>query len=375
MYLDRLQIMNYKNLREVDLTFSKSVNCLIGNNGVGKTNLLDAIYYLSFTKSRMVTNDVQNITWEEEMMFIKGLYHPYDHQDDIEIHCGIKKRQSKTLKKNGKEYDRITDHIGLVPLVIVSPADHELIEGGGEERRKFINGVISQYDRVFFQHYMNYVKALAQRNTLLKNGVYDTLQYEMWEERIAAASDYIFKARVDFLEKFVPLFQEFYNFISESNETVSLSYRTNFHEETDFFQLLLDSREKDIQRGFTTVGVHRDDLEMLLSNYPLRRVGSQGQCKTYLIALKLAQYVFLSIIAKKRPILLFDDIFDKLDASRVSKIIDLINNDERFGQIFITDTDRQHISSILRQHVSDYKIFSVDKGVVTEQNQDDYEEE
>lgn len=368
--------MNYKNLREVDLSFSKSVNCLIGNNGVGKTNLLDSIYYLSFTKSRMITNDVQNITWDEDMMFIKGLYHMFsESKEATEIHCGIKKRQSKTLKKNGKEYDRITDHIGLIPLVIVSPSDQELIASGGEERRKFINGVISQYDRVFFQYYLNYSKALAQRNSLIKNGVYDALQFEMWEERIAAASDYIFKARVVFLEKFVPLFQEFYNFISDSNEIVSLSYKTNFHEQTDFFQLLNDSREHDIQRGFTTIGVHRDDLEMLLSNYPIRRVGSQGQCKTYLIALKLAQYVFLSIISKKRPILLFDDIFDKLDASRVSKIIDLINNDERFGQIFITDTDRQHISSILREHVSDYKIFGVENGVVTEQIQDDYEEE
>jgi DNA replication and repair protein RecF len=359
MYLQRISIINYKNIGEADLQLSPKINCFIGNNGVGKTNLLDAVYYLSFCKSHSNSIDSQNIRHDEDFFVIHGFY--AGEMIHTDIYCGLKRRQKKQFKKNKKEYEKLSDHIGLLPLVMVSPADAELIFGGSEERRKFMDGFISQYDKQYLNSLLAYNKALLQRNHMLKNDLCDNTLLDIWEEQLYEYGEYIYRERCCFIEKFLPLFQEFYQYISQEKEKVGLAYQSQLHGKCTLRELLLQSRERDKIIGYTTKGIHKDDLDMMLEGFPIKRVGSQGQNKTYLIALKLAQFIFLKELNNIRPILLFDDIFDKLDAQRVEQIISLLQ-DDRFGQIFISDTNREHISEILEKSACEYSMFFVENG-------------
>ncbi|MBQ8889624.1 MAG: DNA replication and repair protein RecF [Bacteroidaceae bacterium] len=372
MILKRISILNYKNLEQVELDFSPKMNCFIGQNGMGKTNLLDAVYYLSFCKSATNAIDSQNIMHDQEFFVIQGSYRT-DFGDMEEVYCGLKRKQKKQFKRNKKEYSRLSDHIGFIPLVLVSPADAELISGGSEERRRFMDVVISQYDKEYLEALIRYNKALVQRNTLLKAEVEpDEELMLVWEEMMAAAGEVVFRKRQEFIAEFIPIFQSFYSYISQNQEVVNLSYESHAMR-GDLLQLIQESRQRDRIMGYSLRGVHKDDLTMQLGDYPIKREGSQGQNKTYLIALKLAQFDFLRRTGSNTtPLLLLDDIFDKLDASRVEQIVKLVAGD-KFGQIFITDTNREHLSKILRKINGDYKVFQVERGVVNESSEIDYE--
>lgn len=362
MILERLSILSYKNIDQADLSFSPKVNCFLGNNGMGKTNLLDAIYYLSFCKSHNNLIDSQNIKHDADLSLIQG-YYKQDNGKEDEFFCGIKRRQKKQFKRNKKEYEKLSDHIGCLPLVMISPADSDLITGGSEERRKFMDVVLSQFDKEYLQSLIRYNKALQQRNALLKSEMQtDGSLYEIWEEQLAAEGIIIYQKRKSFIDEFVPTFQHYYNFICQSNETVSLTYESQLAE-GNLLDLLKQKRDRDKILGYTTTGVHRDDLDMQLGDYSIKKVGSQGQNKTYVVALKLAQFDFLQKSGKITPILLLDDIFDKLDSSRVEQIVKLVAGDN-FGQIFITDTNREHLDEILRELNSEYHLYQVQSGEV-----------
>ena len=363
MRLESLSILNYKNITEANLLFSPKINCFIGDNGMGKTNVLDAIYYLSFCKSHSNPIDSQNIMHETDFFMLQGKYSI--HNSDEEIYCGMKRKQKKQFKRNKKEYERLSDHIGLLPLVLVSPDDAVLISEGSDERRKFIDGVISQYDHIYLENLLNYNNALQQRNALLKQEqkIDDTL-FEIWEEKMVYHGTSIYEKRKSFITEFVPIFQEYYSKISGGNETITLTYQSQ-HDVKDIGFSLSATRERDKILGFSTQGVHKDELEMLLNNYPIKRIGSQGQNKTCLISLKLAQFNFLKRIHNLSPLLLLDDIFDKLDSKRVKEIVQLVSG-ETFGQIFITDTNREHLDQLLFQFDRDAYIFTVENGNIAQ---------
>ena len=367
MILNRISILNYKNISQTDLSFSPKLNCFFGRNGMGKTNLLDAIYYLSFCKSSGNPIDSQNMLHTADFFMIQGFYATDDGTQE-EVFCGMKRRQKKQFKRNKKEYQRLSDHIGFIPLVMVSPDDSSLILGGSDERRRFMDVVISQYDKEYLESLIRYNKALAQRNTLLKKE--EPVEDEMlaiWEEMMAQEGEVVFRKREAFIQEFIPIFQQFYSYISEDREQVGLTYNSHARG-NDLKTVLAQSREKDRIMGFSLHGIHKDELEMELGGFPLKREGSQGQNKTYLIALKLAQFDFLKRIGTI-PLLLLDDIFDKLDAHRVEQIVKLVGSD-RFGQIFITDTNRENLDMILRKTQVDYRLFSVADGVISPANEE-----
>lgn len=362
MILKKISILNYKNIEQAELDFSPKLNCFFGQNGMGKTNLLDAVYFLSFCKSAGNPVDSQNIRHEADFFVIQGFYEAADGTPET-IYCGMKRRQKKQFKRNKKEYTRLSDHIGFLPLVMVSPADSVLIAGGSEERRRFMDVVISQYDKEYLNALIRYNKAMQQRNTLLKSEQpVEVALFDVLEDIMAQTGEVVFHKREQFIQEFIPIFQSFYSFISEDKEKVALMYESHARG-ASLRELLKESRERDKIMGFSLKGVHKDELNMVLGDFPIKREGSQGQNKTYLIALKLAQFDFLKRTGSTEPLLLLDDIFDKLDALRMEQIIKLVAGDS-FGQIFITDTNREHLDRILHKVGGDYKIFRVEKGSV-----------
>ncbi len=363
MILERISILNYKNIEQAELAFSPKLNCFLGNNGMGKTNLLDAIYYLSFCKSHNNTLDSQNIRHGSDFALIQGYYVTDDGSKNDEFFCSIRPRQRKQFRRNKKEYERLSDHIGCLPLVLVSPSDSELITGGSDERRRFIDVVLSQFDKEYLHSLIRYNKALQQRNALLRSETGgDAALYELWEEQLAHEGQVIYDKRKSFVEKFIPTFQYYYSFICQSNEEVALKYESQLSENS-LNELFDQKRAKDKVLGYTTAGIHRDDLDMRMSDYSMKKVGSQGQNKTYAIAMKLAQFDFLKQAGSTTPILLLDDIFDKLDSSRVEQIVKLVSG-ENFGQIFITDTNKDHLDEILESMGSDYCLYGMQRGEV-----------
>ena len=373
MILKRLSILNYKNIGEAQLELSPKMNCFIGSNGMGKTNVLDAVYYLSFCRSASNPIDSQVIRHEEPFCMIEGQYQtvgaesqePMANSEQLTISVGMKRGQKKHFKRNKKEYKRLSEHIGLIPLVVVAPADAMLIEGGSEERRKLMDMVIAQYDRSYIDALSRYNNALQQRNILLKmeDPAPDPLLMQLWEEQMAEAGETLYEKRRAFVDELIPLFQEYYQHISGGQERVGLTYVSHC-QRGPLLEVIQRDRHKDMAVGYSLHGVHRDDLEFTLDGHLMKREGSQGQNKTYVIALKLAQFDFLKRTgAKTTPLLLLDDIFDKLDAQRVEQIVRLVSNDS-FGQIFITDTNRDHLDQILSTTSLDYKIFHVSQGEV-----------
>ncbi len=373
MILNRLSIINYKNIQEATLTLSPKMNCFIGPNGTGKTNLLDAVYYLSFCRSAYTSIDSQVIRHDQDFFVVEGDYTDDrgmqgDNQDELRklsIYCGMKRGTKKHFKCNKKEYKRLSQHIGLIPLIFVSPADTYLVDGGGEERRRLMDMVISQYDNLYLDALNRYNKALQQRNTLLKMEEEPDLELmRIWEEQMAAEGEVIYQKRNAFVQELIPVFQQIYQQISNDRESVSLRY-VSHGQRGPLLEVIQRDRMKDRAVGYSLHGIHRDDLEMLLGDYPMRREGSQGQLKTFVIAMKLAQFSFLKrTCSQTTPLLLLDDIFDKLDAHRVERIVSLVASKE-YGQIFITDTNREHLDKILQANSFDYQLFSVHDGEVT----------
>jgi DNA replication and repair protein RecF len=359
MYLQKISLVNFKNLELQSFDFQQKINCFVGDNGVGKTNVLDAIYYLSFAKSYFNSVAVQNIKHGEAFFMVEG---DYLLDDRIEkIVCGLKRGQKKVLKRNGKSYEKFSEHIGQLPLVIVSPADRDLVTEGSDTRRKFIDGVISQQNKKYLQDLIAYNKILSQRNALLKyfaaNRTFDALNLSVYDDQLSECGTRIYEVRKDFLAVFIPIFNKKYQIISNDKESVNLVYKSNLND-FDMKTLLEKSLDKDKILQYTTAGIHKDDLSFEIGEYPIKKFGSQGQQKSYLIALKLAQFQFIKQQSKVTPILLLDDIFDKLDETRVSQIIALVNNDE-FGQIFITDTHSERTENILKESNKPYQIFKL----------------
>ena len=371
MILERLSLINYKNIETATLELSPKINCFIGQNGVGKTNVLDAIYYLSFCHSANNPIDSQVIRHGEDFFMVEGRYEADDvtgSTDELLITCGFKPGTKKHFKKNKKEYKRLSEHIGLIPVVMVSPSDTLLIDGGSEERRRLMDMVISQYDHSYIEALNRYNKALQQRNTMLRaeeEPNYDVMS--LWEEQMAMAGEQIYQKRNAFVMEMVPIFQRFYETISGNREQVALNYVSHC-QRGPLLEVIQRDRFKDRAVGYSLHGTHRDDLEIALGGHQMKREGSQGQHKTFVIALKLAQFDFLKRTnTKTTPLLLLDDIFDKLDAQRVEQIVSLVAGNE-FGQIFITDTNRDHLDQILSASSHDYKIFFVEDGNVQERS-------
>lgn len=376
MILQELHILNYKNIREADLTFADKLNCFVGLNGQGKTNLLDAIYLLSFTKSAFSPIDSQAIMHGEDLSFVRGTYGivESESESELEITCGLKRGVKKQFRRGTKDYKRLLDHIGLIPLVMISPEDSELIAEGSDERRRFLDVVIAQYNKSYLESLTKYNALLKQRNAVLKEVESVELRVEssskvesskvesseglleVLEMQMVPLAQTIYEERTRFVTEFIPVFQEIYDELSDRKENVSLRYISQL-QNRDLATAYQQTRQRDLILGWTSQGIHKDELEMLLDGYPLKRVGSQGQQKTFLLAMKLAQAIHLG-----KPILLLDDIFDKLDSERVQRIIQLVNSD-RFGQIFITDTDRQHLTDILRPN-EQASIFYVNHGTI-----------
>lgn len=367
MTLKHLSILNYKNIAEAELDFSPGLNCVIGCNGEGKTNLLDGIRFLSLCKSLGVTQDSLCIRHEQDFFMLKALYEREDNTLE-EIHCSLKHGQKKIMRRQGKPYKRLAEHIGLIPVVMVSPSDGLLISGGSEERRRFMDVVISQMNLPYLDALTRYNKALQQRNALLKmDPPCDAEMLSLWEEQMAREGEFIYKQRKEYIENFTPIFQRYYDLIAQEHEKVTLSY-TSHCQRGPLLDVIQRDRFKDQAVGYSLHGIHRDDLEMMINGYPIRREGSQGQNKTMLVALKLAQYDFLHHTGTgTRPILLLDDIFDRLDAQRVERIVALVSG-ASFGQTFITDTNRDHLDKILSMTSQDYKLFHCEGGSFREIN-------
>jgi DNA replication and repair protein RecF len=360
MYLQKLIITGFKNYAQAEFMFSEKINCFVGNNGVGKTNLLDAIHYLSFCKSCFTSQDAQNIRHGGEFFAIHGNYQRDDDAGDL-VQCIQKKNQRKRFLINKKEYERLADHIGNFPLVMISPYDRDLINDGSELRRKYIDSVISQFDKFYLDDLIQYNKALFQRNALLKSfgehHYFDAVALEPWDEQMIRLGGQIFLKRTTFLEQFIPLFQQYFNFLSNGSETVNIRYisQSSGSSYRDEFKAALI---RDRAAQYCTMGIHKDDLEFILDEYPVKKFGSQGQQKSFVIAIKLAQFDYTRNIKGFKPILLLDDVFDKLDDLRVSQLIKMVSENS-FGQVFITDTSRERISSIFEAMEIEHKIFSI----------------
>lgn len=364
MHLEKLQLLNFKNYAEAELQLSPHINCFLGNNGQGKTNLLDAIFYLAFCKSFFNPIDTQLIKDDEGFMTLSGEFKRENEKEKVYI--GVKKGQKKQVKRNKKVYEKLADHIGLIPLVMISPSDSLLILEGSEVRRRFLDLIISQFNRQYLDQLIQYNKALSQRNRLLKKFMeirrFDEASLEIWDDQLIKYGTPVFEAREKFIVDFLPLFQKHYEFISGNKEIVGLNYQSQLSV-LGFQENLLSSREKDRRLTYTSTGVHKDDLFFEIEGKPLKKFGSQGQQKTYLLSLKLAQAEFLKNNKSIAPILLLDDIYDKLDEERVAKLMEIVQKDW-FGQVFISDTHNNRLPQLFDALQTDYKAFTIENGEV-----------
>lgn len=364
VYLNRLSLLNFKNIEEAQIDFSPRINCFVGDNGTGKTNLLDAIHYLSMCKSAFNLTDLQCTRHGTDAFMVNGVYTARDGRNE-NIVCSCSKGHPKKLCRGGKEYDKLSDHIGVIPIVMVTPSDTALINESGEERRKYLNSLISQLDREYLATLIKYNRVLAERNKLLKNQSAPNFEdiLSVFNLQLASLGTAIHQRRARLIEELAPVVARYYAILSDDREEVALHYRSELND-TPFEELLRKTDQRDRINMFTTSGIHRDDIRMSIGGYPLRKYGSQGQQKSFLVALKLAQYDLVAAQGKHRPILLLDDIFDKLDLARVGRLIGLVS-EERFSQIFITDCNDVRLEGILKSNQCDYTLFQVRQGQVS----------
>lgn len=360
MHLKSLSLINFKNYAQAEFTLTDGINCFVGRNGSGKTNVLDAVHYLSMCKSYLNPVDKQNIRFDEQFFVVQGWWD--EDGRETEIYCGVKAGAKKIFKKNKSEYEKLADHIGAFPTVIISPYDRDLIAEGSEVRRRWMDGIISQFDRSYLDYLVRYGKILEQRNALLKrfyeNGFFERENLEVWDAQLAIAGTEIYKRRKAFLEEFIPVFQSYYQFIGEETEVVKLEYKSALNE-CSFEELLVNNLRKDGQAQYTTGGTHKDDLIFTIKEHPVKKFGSQGQQKSFLIALRLAQFDWLKKHLHKKPILMLDDIFDKLDHQRVEKLMSLVS-DHVFGQVLVTDTEAARVKTIFDTIQMDFTLFEID---------------
>ena len=365
MYLHSIQITNFKNYEQADFTFSENVNAIVGDNGSGKTNLLDAIHYLSFCKSYFSAQDQQSVRFDEEYFALHGEFVGQTDERTRRVSCVYKTGGRKVMKLNQKEYERLSDHIGLFPSIMVAPVDSSLIHGGSELRRKFFDMIISQFDKEYLQSLIAYQKLLAQRNTLLKQmfeqGRHDSSLLQVYDMQMAPMAELVHERRKAFLTEIQPTFQKHYDFLADSREEVGIDYQSSLNE-LPMEELLRRNEQSDFRSGFTCAGVHKDDYDFGMNGKNVRKYSSQGQQKTFLLALKLTQFDHIFEKKKVKPILLLDDIFDKLDEKRIQKLLYLVGN-EHFGQVFLSDTDLSRAERILTSHDISHKIFTIRNGI------------
>ncbi|MCF4101367.1 DNA replication/repair protein RecF [Gillisia sp. M10.2A] len=359
MFLKSLSLVNYKNFDSVSFDFDSKINCLVGHNGVGKTNVLDSIYHLSFGKSYFNPITSQNINHEADFFVIEGTLEKNNREEHILV--SAKRGQKKVIKRNNKPYEKFSEHIGFIPAVIISPGDRDLILEGSETRRKFIDGVISQSDQEYLNALIQYSKVVAQRNALLKffaaNSKFDRDTLEIYNSQMSQLGNLLFSKRKAFLAEFIPIFNKRYAEITKQNEQVAIEYKSKLYDKT-IATLLEENLQKDMILQYTSVGVHKDDLSFEIDGHPIKKFGSQGQQKSFLIALKLAQFDFIKNMSKANPILLLDDIFDKLDENRVAQIVALVAEND-LGQIFISDTHADRTEKVVKDSNQSYKIFKL----------------
>ena len=369
MHLTHLHLLNFKNYADTEITFSPRLNGLVGDNGSGKTNILDAIHYLSMCKSYLNTLDRQNIKFGELFFAIQGNWK--DDENESLVTCAVKLGAKKVVKRNKKEYERLADHIGLYPVVFVSPYDGDLIADGSELRRRWVDGILVQTDRVYLDQLQQYIRVLDQRNALLKNmyehRLFDAESIDAWDHQLVNSGGIIYEKRSAFLKQFIPIFQKYYSLIGKDSEVVGLTYRSQLNDGA-FADLLKEAVRKDAATHYTNVGIHKDDLLFTLNDYPVKKFGSQGQQKSFIIALRLAQYEWLKSNLGISPVLLLDDIFDKLDGARVEKLIEIVT-DASFGQVIVTDTDVKRMEHLFSTLTVSNCIFEVNSHqVVSNQN-------
>ena len=365
MHLANLHLLNFKNISELEIQFSKGINGIVGKNGSGKTNILDAVYYLSMCKSYLNTIDRQNIQFEQTFFSINGDWQVDDKQSNV--HCAFKHGAKKVFKFNKKEYEKLGDHIGKFPVVFISPYDGDLIAEGSELRRKWMDGILSQIDKEYLEQIQRYSKILEQRNALLKNmfehRLFDRESIAVWDYQLVQSGQFIYDKRKEFLEEFIPVFNRFYNEIGLESELVNIEYRSQLND-GEFLELLHDAEKKDAFAQYSTVGVHKDDLVFTIKGHPVKKFGSQGQQKSFLISLRIAQYDWLKQHKGTNPVLLLDDIFDKLDNQRVERLIELVTTDY-FGQVLVTDTDPVRMKSLFDGLTIEKKLFEIENGEIT----------
>lgn len=365
MHFQHLSIVNFKNIEEASIDLAEKVNCFLGNNGSGKTTVLDAVYYLAFCKSFFNPIDSQNIRYDQDFFVIDSKLHL--NGEDEKIFCGLKRQEKKRFKRNQKEYDRLADHIGVVPLVMIAPSDTDLIREGSDARRKFMDGIISQYNKAYLDTLLQYNRQLAQRNAMLKHlwaegRKFDATSLEVFDEQLHALGTEIHAERVKFLKDYLPIFSNFYQLISGGAEQVNITYDSHLNEQR-LIDLLQAARQNDFRAQYTTKGVHKDDLLFTITDHPMKKFGSQGQQKSFVIALRLAQFDYLKDLKQKKPVLLLDDIFDKLDDNRVAALMKLVSEDH-FGQIFITDANLHRVPDLFKDENVPLKKFLVEHGTI-----------
>ncbi len=368
MFLKAIQISNFKNCQEATCLFAEKVNAIVGENGSGKTNLLDAIHYLSFCKSYFSSQDGFSVRFGEDFFALHGDFVGLDDERMRKVSCTYKLNGRKSMKINQKEYDRLSDHIGQYPLIMVSPYDNELIQNGSELRRKFFDMVMSQFDKEYLQQLIDYQKIILQRNTLLKkcfdSGSIDYSLLGIYDGQLVPLGENIYRKREAFIEAMAPAFQKYYNYLSDNKENVKILYQSQLADKS-FATALEESIANDLRAGYTTVGVHKDDYIFLMNDHLVKRFSSQGQQKSFALSLKLSQFDYIFEQKKIKPILLLDDIFDKLDEQRIDKLLHLMG-DNHFGQVFLSDTVKNRITSILDTYNILYKIFEVKNGHIEE---------
>jgi DNA replication and repair protein RecF len=363
MYLDKLHVLNFKNYPECNLVFSPGVNVFVGKNGSGKTNLLDAIYSLAFTKSAFASSDLQCIQSGQTAFMVKGFFQKEGREHELvsAVQVGTK----KVFREDQQDYQKLSDHIGKYPVILMAPDDIDLVRESSEERRKFFDGIIAQLDKRYLEALMQYNQTLKQRNSLLRmfqeRGTADWVMLESYDHLLVQAGQVIFARRAAFAAEFLPVFQKYFRFIVDDVEETDLLYVSAL-KETDFAGALLRNRAKDMALQRTSFGVHRDDYQFTLGGGDLKRLGSQGQQKSFVIALKLAQYEVMLQHKGFKPILLLDDIFDKLDDFRIARLLELVKQD--LGQLFITDARPDRTDALLKSIDVPARVFMVDRGEI-----------
>jgi DNA replication and repair protein RecF len=357
--LEKIVISDFRNIILQELEFSPNVNCVSGNNGEGKTNLLDAIYYLSMTKSAFALSDKFNFRHGTEEFSLSGLYRM---ENGLSSRFSVKmtSKGEKKMKRDEKQYGKVSEHIGVLPVVMVSPSDISMVSESGEERRRFVNAVLSQMDREYMTSLQQYNRLLLQRNKMLKEQDVDRGLLEVIDMRMSAFAEPVFQARKKFVEELTPIVQEYYKALSGDSEQVSIEYDSELSK-ASLEQILEASYDKDRALKYTSAGIQRDDFLFKMNGHPIRRYGSQGQQKSFLVSLKFAQYELMKKNYGFAPVLLLDDVFDKLDMSRISNLLEMVASND-FGQIFITDSNKVRMAGIVDKLTQDRAYFDTSAG-------------